>query len=35
MIPHHTVEQILDTASIEDVVQEFVTLKKWGSTSSE
>ena len=30
MIPHHTVEQILDTAHIEDVVQEFVSLKKRG-----
>ena len=30
MIPHHTVEQILDAAGIEDVVQEFVSLKKRG-----
>ncbi len=30
MIPHHTVEQILDAAHIEDVVQEFVSLKKRG-----
>jgi len=30
MIPHHTVEQILNTAHIEDVVQEFVSLKKRG-----
>ena len=30
MIPHHTVEQILDTAHIEDVVQEFVSLRKRG-----
>jgi len=30
MIPHHTVEQILDTAHIEDVIQEFVSLKKRG-----
>jgi len=30
MIPHHTVEQILDAAHIEDVVQEFVSLRKRG-----
>ena len=30
MIPHHTIEQILDAAHIEDVVQEFVSLKKRG-----
>ncbi len=30
MIPHNTVEQILDAAHIEDVVQEFVSLKKRG-----
>ncbi|MEE4215923.1 MAG: DNA primase, partial [Bacteroidales bacterium] len=30
MIPHHTVEQILDAAHIEDVVQEYVSLRKRG-----
>jgi len=30
MIPHHTVEQILDAAQITDVVSEFVTLRKRG-----
>ena len=30
MIPHHTVEQIFDAAHIEDVVQEFVSLRKRG-----
>lgn len=30
MIPHNTVEQILDAAHIEDIVQEFVNLKKRG-----
>jgi len=30
MIPHHTVEQILDAAHIEDVEQEFVSLRKRG-----
>jgi len=30
MIPHHTVEQILGAAGIEDVVQEFVSLRKRG-----
>ncbi|MBS0010647.1 MAG: DNA primase [Bacteroidales bacterium] len=30
MIPHHTIEQILDAARIEEVVQEFVSLKKRG-----
>ena len=30
LIPHHTIEQIFNTAHIEDVVQEFVSLKKRG-----
>lgn len=30
MIPHHTIEQILDAAQITDVIGEFVTLRKRG-----
>ena len=30
MIPHHTIEQILDAAQIQDIVQEFVPLKRRG-----
>ena len=31
MIPYDTVEKILDAAQIEDVVGDFVTLKKRGA----
>ena len=31
MIPRETINQIMETARIEDVVSEFVTLKKRGS----
>ncbi|MCD4770739.1 MAG: DNA primase, partial [Bacteroidales bacterium] len=30
MIPHHTIEQILNAAQIEEIVQEFVSLKRRG-----
>ena len=32
MIPQETVDRILDLAQIEDVVGDFVTLKRAGST---